>query len=72
MPDNDGWKDELLDVLRNLLSEENTDRLIAHILDAIGPRLPWWVPGGLVEKILDAILPGVLLDALAKLVDDVA
>jgi hypothetical protein len=57
-----GW--QLLD---SLLSEENTDVLIEIIVGRLASRLPFWFPSRLAAKVLDALLPGVLLDALREL-----
>ena len=47
--------------IREVLTEENSDKLIARVVELVKPRLPIylrWVPIGTV---LDALLPGVLL-----------
>jgi len=56
-------KAEIVQILEEeVLTEENTDLLINFIFDKID--LPWYVPGRIVKKILDRMLPEVLLDAL--------
>ena len=47
--------------LREVLTEDNTDKIIARLVEIIKPRLPIylrWIPVGTV---LDALLPGALL-----------
>jgi len=47
--------------IREVLTEENTDKIIARMVELIKPRLPIylrWIPVGTV---LDALLPGALL-----------
>jgi hypothetical protein len=50
---------------QEVLTEENTDRLIELIFSRI--NLPWYVPGRIVKKVLDRMLPDILLDAIRNL-----
>lgn len=50
-----------LEGIRAVLTEENTDALIAKIEAAIKPRLPWYAKFLPIGKVLDTLLPGVLL-----------
>lgn len=54
-----------LETLRKVLTEENTDAF----LDVLFLRLslPWWIPGAVARRVLDAILPEKLLGALAHI-----
>ena len=61
------WNEELEELLRGLLSEENTDKLIDQMMSKI--KFPWWVPAGIIRRTLDQLLPDVLLDALLGLLD---
>ena len=54
-----------LETLRRVLTEENTDRLLDVIFGSI--RLPWWIPGRIARRVLDEILPEVLLGALERI-----
>jgi len=54
-----------LDTLRKVLTEENTDRFLDLIFGTI--RLPWWIPSAIARRVLDGILPEVLLGALERL-----
>lgn len=45
-----------------VLTEENTDRLIDAIFSRL--HLPWYVPSAIAKKVLDRMLPDVLLQAL--------
>lgn len=64
---------EIVDAISSeVLTEENTDQFIDILMIRLDPRLPWWVPGGLIRKVLDALLPGVLTDALRELVDRIS
>lgn len=54
-------KSAALSGLREVLTEENTDKIIARLVEIIKGRLPIylrWIPVGTV---LDALLPGALL-----------
>ena len=54
-------KSAALSGLREVLTEENTDKIIARLVEIIKGRLPLylrWIPVGAV---LDALLPGALL-----------
>ena len=54
-------KSAALSGLREVLTEENTDKIIARLVEIIKGRLPLylrWIPVGTV---LDALLPGALL-----------
>ena len=47
--------------IREVLTEENSDKIIARVVELVKPKLPIylrWIPVGTV---LDALLPGVLL-----------
>lgn len=47
--------------IREVLTEDNTDKIIARMVELIKPKLPIylrWIPIGTV---LDALLPGALL-----------
>ncbi len=57
-----------LDVLRSALTEENTDRFLDLVFVAL--RLPWWVPALIARRVLDAMLPEVLLGALEKILGE--
>lgn len=52
---------------RDILTEENTDRLIDLLFDHLS--LPRWMPSFVVKRVLDNMLPETLLRALHKLVD---
>ena len=57
----DDAKAAALSGIREVLTEENSDKLIARVVELVKPKLPVylrWVPIGTV---LDALLPGVLL-----------
>ena len=54
----------ILEAVENSLTEESTDRLIAALMDVLPERMPWWVPEGVVRKVLDAMLPEVLIRGL--------
>jgi len=57
-------KEELFNILATeVLTEENTDALIEAIFDRI--NLPWYVPSGIAKRVLDRMLPDVLLNAIA-------
>lgn len=59
-------KAEIVQILEeDVLNEENTDKLIDFIVKKI--KLPWYVPGRIVKKVLDKMLPDVLLDALKSM-----
>lgn len=51
---------------QHILTEHTTDEMIDLILSKI--NLPWWVPKGIVRRVLDQMLPGVLLDSLLTLI----
>ena len=54
-------KGAALSGIREVLTEENTDKIIARLVEIIKGRLPLylrWIPVGTV---LDALLPGALL-----------
>ena len=48
-----------------VLTEENTDKLIEIIFARLD--LPWYVPAGIAKKVLDRLLPDVILDGLKSL-----
>ena len=57
----DDAKAAALSGIREVLTEENSDKLIARVVELVKPKLPVylrWIPIGTV---LDALLPGVLL-----------
>lgn len=58
-------KQEILDALKEALSEENTDRVIDLMLLKLS--LPWWIPTGFVRKILDRLLPDVVINLIEEL-----
>jgi len=58
-------KDAILDALRDALTEENTDRLIDLMILKLS--LPWWIPTAFIRKILDRLLPDVVLNLLEEL-----
>jgi hypothetical protein len=60
------WNEELEEILRNILSEENTDKLIDVLMDKI--NFPWWLPSGIIRKTLDQMLPDVLLNAILEMI----
>jgi hypothetical protein len=56
-----GWQTELLDALKDVLTEENTDMVLEYIFDKIDVPM---VPDDLVKNVLDAVMPMLLLEAL--------
>lgn len=59
-------EDSAWSLLSGVLSEDNTDKLIQIICEKLEGKLPFWVPMGLVARILDHLLPEVLLEALQE------
>ena len=60
---------EVIEVLeKDILTEDNTDRLI-DILVSMMP-LPLWMKWLPLRAVLDRLLPGVLIKALHRLVDE--
>ncbi len=51
-----------LGVLKQYLTEENTDLLVKTLRKRIKRRLPRWARWLPIGKVLDALLPEVLLD----------
>ena len=59
-------RDELFQILEDeILTEENTDKLIDLIFDNL--NLPWYVPTVIAKRVLDRVLPEVLLTALRRI-----
>lgn len=59
-------REELMQVLEEeILTEENTDKLIEALFNRLD--LPWWLPSGVAKRVLDRLLPDVLLDAIKSL-----
>lgn len=63
-----GVKVAVIEFLEKNITEERTDELIDLLMAQIGGKLPWWIPGAIVRKILDALLPEVVVTALSKLI----
>ncbi len=55
-----------VDVLRQVLTEENTDRLKDLIVTRIKRVLPRWARWLPIGRVIDALLPGVLLSVLEE------
>lgn len=60
---------EVLETLeKDILNEENTDRLIDIIISFL--PLPLWLKWLPLRAVLDRLLPGVLIKAIRKLVEE--
>lgn len=57
-----------LDVLQDALTEENTDRVLDLLFFSL--RLPWWIPAAIARRVLDGLLPEVLLGAIEKVLGE--
>ena len=56
-----------LDVLRSVLTEEHTDRAKDLIVARIKPHLPFWARWLPIGRVIDALLPEVLLSVFEEL-----
>lgn len=61
-------KTAVVEFIQQNLTEERTDELIDLLMVQIGGKLPWWIPGAIVRRILDALLPEALVRAISKLI----
>ena len=52
------------DVLYAILTEDHTDRVKDAIVARIKPHLPFWARWLPIGRVIDALLPGVLLSVL--------
>ena len=52
------------DVIRSVLTEKHTDRVNDIIVARVKPHLPFWLRWVPIGRVLDALLPGVLLSVL--------
>ena len=56
-------KELLIDILETeVFTEENTDKIIDLIFDNL--KLPWYVPSAIAKRVLDRMLPDILLNAI--------
>lgn len=59
-------KREVVAYLRAEVTEERCDVAVAFLLGRARAVVPWWIPMGVVERVLDALLPEYLLDAVER------
>ena len=52
--------------IREVLTEENSDKLIARLMEILKPKLPVWARWLPLGKVLDALLPGALLKVMEE------
>ena len=55
-------KDQALAVVKRVLTEENTDKLKRTLKRGIKSKLPGWLKWVPVGRVLDALLPEVLVE----------
>lgn len=51
---------------RTILTEENTDKVIAILVPRVKAKLPFWAQWLPIGRVLDALLPGVVLQVLEE------
>ena len=56
-----------LDIIRSVLTEEHTDRAKDLIVARIKPHLPFWARWLPIGRVIDALLPEVLLSVFEEL-----
>lgn len=56
-----------LDVVQGILTENNTDKLKDIIVARIKPHLPFWAKWLPIGRVIDALLPEVLLSVFKDL-----
>ena len=63
------FKQEVIDFLREEITEDRTDELIDYLFDLAGPKIPFYLKPfvGIAKGFVDRMLPEQLIDAIAKL-----
>ena len=52
--------------IREVLTEENSDKIIARVVELVKPRLPVYLRWMPIGTVLDALLPGILLKVMEE------
>lgn len=59
-----------LKILEEIITEESTDRFKVYARDLIKAKLPIWLRWLPIGRVIDALLPEVLLAVLKELLED--
>ncbi len=55
-------RQDTLEVIKLYITEENSDVFIDLLTDRVKQKLPWWLRWLPIERVLDALLPDIILE----------